>query len=157
MSHSYMTYTPRQQVINYLASLMTEKDHWFFLIPVALAEPVLGALVQFPDAMLFMDQGSTDICISGGRHMLIPLAVTQSPEQAPERIGMLATVPRKDISRRDIIATLSLPDDALKPNQFVLGLQSSVHGAMAVFPVMFTDALALVDPEAAEHFRTEEP
>lgn len=153
MTRSYMTYTPRLQVVDYLADLLKRRDHWFFLIPVQLAEPVLGALVQFPDSMLFLDQGSPEICVSGGRQMLIPLAAITGAGDDAASYGILATVPRGDVTRQDIIEILNLPEDVLKANQFVLGLASTKNGAPAVFPTLFTDALALADPASKDHFR----
>lgn len=148
-----MTYTPRRQVVDYLASVLNKRDQWVFLVPLRLAEPVLGALVQFPQTMLMVDQGVGDVCIAGGQHMLLPLSVIVDPTVDTRHYGLVSLAPMEQLSRRDILHTLVLPETALKKNQFVLGLQSLKHGAPAVFPPLFTEALAMADPEAAAHIR----
>ncbi|WP_405423530.1 hypothetical protein [Streptomyces erythrochromogenes] len=134
---------PRPTALERIAAHLDAQDHYLITSPPDTVGRLMQNLEDIPSWMAYVDNGSPTV-LRTERPGAVRLA---------SRILAVATVivVAKTVPRRDLMAAIDQPEGAPAQDVFVL----TTPGGPTWWPVLFADALALVDPEAAAELRRE--
>ncbi|MGW7344011.1 hypothetical protein [Streptomyces sp. NPDC054854] len=135
---------PRPNALEHIAAHLDAQDHYLITSPPDTLGRLMQNLEDIPSWMAYVDNGSPTV-LRTERPGAVRLA---------GRILAVAAVivVAKTVPYRDVMAAIDRqPDGAPHEDVFVL----TTPGAPTWWPVLFADALALVDPAAAADLRKE--